>query len=166
MIDKIEGYTYILGDDINTDDIVPTNALTLRDTAEMAEHTLRYLHPNFVGMVIKNNIIIAGENFGTGSSREEAVNVFKVLGVKAIVAKSFARIYFRNLINLGIPGIQLNWDKNIFSHGDHLEITLNEGVIYNKTKNIEITFKKLPEFLTKILEDEGIINQLKKKLII
>ena len=164
MIDKIEGYTYILEDNINTDDIVPTNALTLRDTSEMAKYTLRYLHPNFVGMVTKNNIIIAGDNFGTGSSREEAVNVFKILGVKAIIAKSFARIYFRNLINLGIPGIQLNWDKKEFSHDDHVEISLNKGIIFNKTKNREISFKKLPDFLTKILEDEGILNQLKKKL--
>ncbi len=164
MIDKIEGYAYILGDYINTDDIVPTIALTLRDTTEMAKNTLKYLHPNFVGMVTKNNIIVAGENFGTGSSREEAVNVFKILGVKAIIAKSFARIYFRNLINLGIPGIQLNWDKKDFSQDDHLKITLNKGLIFNKTKNKEINFKKLPDFLTKILEDEGILNQLKKKL--
>ena len=164
MIEKIEGYTYILGDDINTDDIVPSNALTLRDTTEMAKYTLSYLHPNFLGVVKKNNIIIAGENFGTGSSREEAVNVFKILGVKAIIAKSFARIYFRNMINLGIPGIQLDWDKYEFSHGDHLEITLNKGVISNKTKNKEISFKKLPDFLTEILEDGGILNQLKKKL--
>ncbi|MFW9940226.1 MAG: 3-isopropylmalate dehydratase [Promethearchaeota archaeon] len=164
MINKIEGHTYILGDDINTDDIVPSNALTLRDTSEMANHTFRYLHPNFVEMVKKNNIIIAGENFGTGSSREEAVNVFKILGVKAIIAKSFARIYFRNLINLGIPGIQLNWNETEFSHGDHLEIVLNKGIIFNKTKNREVSFKKLPDFLTKILENEGILNQLKKKL--
>lgn len=164
MINKIEGHTYILGNDINTDDIVPSNALTLRDTSEMAKHTLRYLHPNFVEMVKKHNIIIAGENFGTGSSREEAVNVFKILGVKAIIAKTFARIYFRNLINLGIPGIQLNWNETDFSHGDHLEIALNKGIIFNKTKNKEVSFKKLPDFLTKILEDEGILNQLKKKL--
>ncbi|MFX0080341.1 MAG: 3-isopropylmalate dehydratase [Candidatus Hodarchaeota archaeon] len=164
MINIIRGYTYILGDDINTDYIVPSNALTLRDAADMAKQTLRYLYPNFVEIVTKNNIIIAGENFGTGSSREEAVNVFKILGVKAIIAKSFARIYFRNLINLGIPGIQLNWDKKEFSHDDYLEIRLNEGIIFNKTKNKEIGFKKLPDFLTQIIEDKGILNQLKKKL--
>ena len=109
-------------------------------------------------------IIIAGENFGTGSSREEAVNVFKILGIKAIIAKSFARIYFRNLINLGIPGIQLIWDKNYFSHGDYIEIALDEGYIVNNTKNRRMEFEKLPEFLTKILEDGGILNQLKKNL--
>lgn len=165
MIDIIQGYVYILGDDINTDDIVPSDTLTLRDTTEMAKNTLKYIDPDFVNSVVKTNIIIAGENFGTGSSREEAVNVFKILGVKAIIAKSFARIYFRNLINLGIPGIQLNWNEENFSHGDHIEITLNKGKILNKTKNFELNFERLPDFLTNILQEGGIINQLKKKLI-
>jgi 3-isopropylmalate/(R)-2-methylmalate dehydratase small subunit len=165
LIEKIQGYAYILGDDINTDDIVPTDALTIRDTTEMAKNTLKYVKPDFVTTVIKNNILIAGENFGTGSSREEAVNVFKVLGVKAIIAKSFARIYFRNLINLGIPGIQLVWNKDSFSQGDQLEIVLNKGIIFNKTKNIKVNFEQLSDFLTNILEEGGIINQLKKKLL-
>lgn len=165
MIDIIQGYVYILGDDINTDDIVPSDTLTLRDTTEMAKNTLKYIDPDFVNSVVKTNIIIAGENFGTGSSREEAVNVFKILGVKAIIAKSFARIYFRNLINLGIPGIQLNWNEENFSHGDHIEITLNKGKILNKTKNFELNFERLPDFLTNILQEGGIINQLKKKLL-
>ncbi len=163
-MNKIEGYVYLLGDDINTDDIVPSNALTFRDPNEMAKYTLKYIDANFVENVKKYNIIIAGENFGTGSSREEAVNVFKILGINAIIAKSFARIYFRNLINLGIPAIQLIWDENYFSHGDYIEIVLDEGVIFNKTKNRKMEFKKLPEFIMQILEDGGILNQLKKKL--
>ncbi|MFX1388408.1 MAG: 3-isopropylmalate dehydratase [Promethearchaeota archaeon] len=160
----LNGFTYILGDDINTDDIVPSHTLTMRDSYEMAKFTLEFIDPDFTKNVDKGNIIIAGENFGTGSSREEAVNVFKILGIKAIIAKSFARIYFRNLINLGIPGITLQWNNNIFSNGDNLEISLENGVIFNKTKNIKITFAKLPEFLTKILKEGGIINQLKKTL--
>jgi len=164
MMNRIEGYVYILGDDINTDDIVPSNALTIRDSNEMAKYTLTHIDPNFIENVKKHNIVIAGENFGTGSSREEAVNVFKILGVKAVIAKSFARIYFRNLINLGLPGIQLNWDKNSFNYGDHLEISLDEGNILNKTQNLETKFQKLPEFLTRILEDGGILNQIKKNL--
>ena len=163
-MDKIEGIVYILGDDINTDDIVPSHTLTMRDADEMAKHTLEFIDPTFVNNIDKGNIIVAGENFGTGSSREEAVNVFKILGVKAIIAKSFARIYFRNLINLGIPGIQLNWDESIISKGDNLEISLNNGVINNKTKNKEIGFKRSSDFLLQILEEGGIINQLKKKL--
>ncbi len=163
-MNKIEGYVYKLGDDINTDDIVPSHTLTTRDPNEMAQHTLEFIDPNFVNNIERGNIIVAGENFGTGSSREEAVYVLKILGIKAIIAKSFARIYFRNLINLGIPGIELMWDNNYFSNGDNLRILLNEGVILNESKNLQITFKKLPVFLTKILENGGIINQLKKKL--
>ncbi len=163
-MNKIEGNVYLLGDDINTDDIVPSNALTIRDTNEMAKYTLKYIDADFVEKVKKYNIIIAGENFGTGSSREEAVNVFKILGIKAIIAKSFARIYFRNLINLGIPAIQLIWDEKSFSRGDYIEIVLEKGEIINKTKNYKMEFNKLPEFLTKILEYGGILNQLKKKV--
>ncbi|MFX1287766.1 MAG: 3-isopropylmalate dehydratase, partial [Promethearchaeota archaeon] len=96
-MNTIKGYSYILGDDISTDDIVPSHTLTLRDSNEMAKHTLEFIDPQFFKNVDKGNIIIAGENFGTGSSREEAVNVLKILGIKAIIAKSFARIYFRNL---------------------------------------------------------------------
>ncbi|MHA1933527.1 MAG: LeuD/DmdB family oxidoreductase small subunit, partial [Promethearchaeota archaeon] len=134
-MNKIKGYVYLLGDDINTDDIVPSEALTIRDTNEMATYTLKYIDAKFVEDVKQHNILLVGENFGTGSSREEAVNVFKILNIKAIIAKSFARIYFRNLINLGIPGIQLNWDKDHFTHGDYIEIALDNGDIFNKTKN-------------------------------
>jgi len=163
-MDEIKGSVFILGDDINTDAIVPSHTLTVRDPEEMAKHTLEFTVPEFVRNSDKYNIIVAGENFGTGSSREEAVYVFKILGIKAIIAKSFARIYFRNLINVGIPGITLHWDKNSFSNGDNLEISLEKGVIFNKTKNIKIRFIKLPEFLTTILKEGGIINQLKKTL--
>ena len=164
MFEKIEGIAYILGDNINTDDIVPSHTLTMRDQKEMAKHTLEFVDPLFTKNIDEGNIIIAGDNFGTGSSREEAVNVFKILGIKAIIAKSFARIYFRNLINLGIPGITLNWDEKSFSKGDHLELSLVEGVAFNKTKNLKVEFVKLPDFLMNILEEGGIINQLKKNL--
>ncbi|MFX1312301.1 MAG: 3-isopropylmalate dehydratase [Promethearchaeota archaeon] len=164
MTDIIKGFVYILGDDINTDDIVPSDVLTLRDTNEMAKNTLKNVDEKFVENINRGNIIVAGENFGTGSSREEAVYVFKILGIKAIIAKSFARIYFRNLINLGIPGIQLEWEDNFFSKGDTLEIALDKGIIFNKSKDQKIQFKKLPAFLTHILEEGGILNRLKRNL--
>jgi 3-isopropylmalate/(R)-2-methylmalate dehydratase small subunit len=164
LLEKIDGFAYILGDDINTDDIVPSHTLTMRDPKEMAKHTLEFVDPLFAKNVDDGNIIIAGENFGTGSSREEAVNVFKILGVKAIIAKSFSRIYFRNLINLGIPGITFDWKENQISKTDNLEISLREGILVNKTKNIQFEFVKLPEFLTKILDVGGIINQIKENI--
>jgi len=164
MIDIIEGLVYILGDDITTDDIIPSDVLTLRDTNEMAKNTLKYIDQHFVQNINKSNIIVAGENFGSGSSREEAVNVFKILGIKTIIAKSFARIYFRNLINLGIPAIQLEWEDNHFSKEDNLEISLDQGIIFNRSKKLKIQFEKLPTFLTEILEEGGILNRLKSNL--
>ncbi|MFX0077027.1 MAG: 3-isopropylmalate dehydratase, partial [Candidatus Hermodarchaeota archaeon] len=116
-MDDIEGQIYILGDDINTDDIVPSYTLTMRDPNEIAKHTLEVIDPEFNYKATMRAIIVGGSNFGTGSSREEAVNVFKILGVKAIIAKSFSRIYFRNLINNGIAGIKCDWGEGNFSDG-------------------------------------------------
>jgi 3-isopropylmalate/(R)-2-methylmalate dehydratase small subunit len=163
-MDLIKGYAYILGDDISTDDIVPSHTLTMRDSNDMVKHTLEFIDPHFTKNVDKGNIIIAGENFGMGSSREEAVHVFKLLGIKAVVAKSFARIYFRNLVNNGMPAIDLKWDTNQFAKEDVIEISLLKGIIINKSKNISLNFEKIPEFLMHILESDGVINQLKKKL--
>lgn len=160
----IKGFVYILGDDINTDDIVPSHTLTMRDPHEMAKCTLEFVDPNFVKNVDRGDIIIAGENFGTGSSREEAVNVFKILGIKAIIAKSFSRIYFRNLINLGIPAITLGWNDGDFSKEDELEIILENGIIKNLNKGKELSFSKLPAFLTEILQEGGILNKIKREL--
>ena len=136
----------------------------MRDQNEMAKHTLEFIDPMFVKDVERENIIVAGENFGTGSSREEAVNVFKILGVKAIIAKSFSRIYFRNLINLGIPAITFNWREDQIWKGDNLEVSLKEGILLNKTKKSKFKFKKLPAFLTIILESGGILNQIKENV--
>jgi len=135
----------------------------MRDPVEMAQYTLEYIDPEFVNRVKKTNIIVAGENFGTGSSREEAVNVFKILGVKAIIARSFARIYFRNLINLGIPAIISNWNEKDFSFEDKIEISLTEGIIFNITKDKVIKFEKLPNFIMDILNAGGILNKLKER---
>ena len=163
-MDLIKGFAYILGDDISTDDIVPSHTLTMRDSNEMVKHTLEFIDPHFSKNVDRGNIIFAGENFGTGSSREEAVHVFELLGIKAVVARSFARIYFRNLMNNGIPAISLKWDLNQFAKEDAVEISLPKGIIINKSKKITLNFEKIPEFLMNILESDGVINQLKKSL--
>jgi 3-isopropylmalate dehydratase small subunit len=163
-MELIEGKIFILGDDISTDDVVPSHSLTIRDPEEMAKFTLEFVAPEFIKDVKDQKIIVAGENFGSGSSREEAVNVFKVLGIKAIIAKSFARIYFRNLINLGIPAIKMKWKEDYFSLKDDIQIYISQGFILNKTKNLKFEFEKLPNFLTEILEKDGIINKIKVEL--
>ena len=163
-MEDIEGEIYFLGDDINTDDIVPSHTLTMRDPNEMVKYILEFKDPKFAQKVSKRTIIVAGYNFGTGSSREEAVNVFKILGIKAIIAKSFSRIYFRNLINNGVAAIKCDWDETTFSDGDHIQISIENGIILNKSKNSDISYTTLPKFLKEILESGGILNQLKKKL--
>ena len=163
-MNDILGHAYLLGDDINTDDIVPSFTLTMRDANEMAKHALEYVDPNFAKKVSQNLIIVAGHNFGTGSSREEAVNVFKILGIKAIIAKSISRIYFRNLINKGMMSIICDWGDNLISNNDELNIAIEQGKIYNKTKDIVLEFKILPPFLKEIIESGGILNQLKRDL--
>jgi len=163
-MELIKGYAYILGDDISTDDIVPSHILTVRNPNDMVKHTLEFIDPYFSKNVSKGNIIIAGENFGSGSSREEAVHVFKLLGIKAVVAKSFGRIYFRNLMNNGIPAIGLNWDSKQFTKEDIIEISLLKGIIVNKSKQIKLNFEKIPKFLMDMLECGGALNQLKKTL--
>ena len=160
----IKGQAYILGDDINTDDIVPSHTLTMRDSNEMAKYTLEFIDPDFAEITKKGLIIIAGFNFGTGSSREEAVNVFKILGIKAIIAKSFSRIYYRNLINNGMMCITCDWNDKTISNNDQLEISIDNGKILNKTKDLVIEFKKLPQFLKEIMESGGILNLLKKRI--
>ncbi|TFF98329.1 MAG: 3-isopropylmalate dehydratase [Promethearchaeota archaeon] len=162
---EIKGLAYVLDiNNINTDDIVPSHCLTIRNPSEMAQYTCETIDSDFPQKAGRFNIIIAGENFGCGSSREEAVNVFKILGIKAIIAKSFARIYFRNLINQGIPAIVLEWEKSKFSEGDHLEISLGKGIIYNLSKDQEISFQEIPPFILNILEAGGIFNKIKSEL--
>ncbi len=151
-----------MGDDINTDDIVPSHTLTLRDANEMAKYVLEFRDPDFIKKLKTNTIIIAGENFGTGSSREEAVNVFKILGIQAIIAKSFARIYYRNLVNLGILPILLKWNNEMFSNRDQLVIIPEQGKIINNTKNLTLQFEKIPPFLMRFIDEGGILNLIKK----
>ena len=136
----------------------------MRDDNEITKHTLENIRPSFAGSVREGDVIVAGKNFGSGSSREEAVNVLKTLGINAVIAESFARIYFRNLINLGILAIKLEYTKEQFSEGDNIIITLEKSEIINQTKDIKIPIEKIPDFLLKILESGGILNKIKQKL--
>jgi len=158
---EIKGKVFLFGDDINTDDIVSHQYLNLRDDNEITKHTLENIRPGFAESVRAGDVIVAGKNFGSGSSREEAVNVLKTLGIKAVIAESFARIYFRNLINLGVPALKINDVKKKFSEGDILKISLKNEEIVNETKKIKIQMCKIPKFLVEILEAGGILNKIK-----
>lgn len=157
------GRAWKYGDDVNTDVIFPGRYLALTDPQEMAEHAMEDLDPDFVKSVKEGDIVVAGRFFGCGSSREQAVTCLKYSGVSAIVAKSVARIFYRNAVNLGMPVVQCSETDKI-ENGDELEIDLKSGKLRAVNKNLELDFKPLPEFILNIIEDGGLIPNLKKKL--
>jgi len=159
---KITGSALKYGDDINTDLIYPGRYLHIYDPEEMAKYSMADLDPDFWKKFEKGDIIAAGKNFGCGSSREQAAICLKYAGVGAIVAKSFARIFFRNAINQGIPIIEA--DTDAISWEDKLEIFPEEGRIENLTTGKTISGTVLPPFLMELLEDGGLIPHLKKSL--
>ncbi|MGB9643355.1 MAG: 3-isopropylmalate dehydratase, partial [Candidatus Ratteibacteria bacterium] len=130
------------------------------DMTELASHIFEDIDPDFSKKLNPGDFIIAGNNFGCGSSREQAVLALKHAKIGAIIAKSFARIFFRNGINVGLILIEANTD--LISQGDRLEVDLTKGQIFNETQNIYIPVKPLPDFLLKIINEGGIINYLKK----
>jgi 3-isopropylmalate/(R)-2-methylmalate dehydratase small subunit len=155
------GKSFKFGDDISTDLIIPGRYFHLRSNmTELAKHTLEDADPNFIKKVNPGDFVVGGKNFGLGSSREHATTVIKEAGVGAVLAKSFARIFFRNSINIGLPVLVCNTDK--IENGDILEIDLKKGIINNKTGNIKLEFNPLPEVMIKILNDGGLINHIIK----
>ena len=160
----MKGKAFKYGDDVNTDVIFPGKyTYTITDPEEMGKHALEDLDPEFVTKVKPGDVIVAGKNFGCGSSREQATVCIKTVGVSAIIAKSFARIYYRNAINTGLPVI-ISPETDEINPEDELEIHLTEGVIKNHTTGKEHRFEPLPEFVMEILGNGGLIGHTKKKL--
>jgi 3-isopropylmalate/(R)-2-methylmalate dehydratase small subunit len=158
---NINSKAWKFGDNIDTDIIIPARYLVL-PLDEMKEKTMEPLRPGFAAEFIKGGIVVAGKNFGCGSSREQAPAVFKALGVSAIIAESFARIFFRNAINLGIPVVEC---KNISKHieeGDIVEVDFLKGNIMLTGKGMEFAGSRLPDFLLEVIEDGGLVNNLTK----
>lgn len=160
----IEGNVIKYGDDINTDVIFPGRCLAITEPEEMAEHAMEDLDADFPDKVKEATILVAGKNFGCGSSREQAATCLKYAGVEAIVAKSFARIFYRNAINQGIPIIESPEAVDEIDEGDQLEINVTKGELLDKTKDTSFEFTPLPEFIQKIISAGGLIPYLKKTL--
>ncbi|MBC7334296.1 MAG: 3-isopropylmalate dehydratase small subunit [Actinobacteria bacterium] len=157
----LKGKSFKFGDDISTDLIAPGRYFHLRSNlAELAKHTLEDADPSFTEEVKPGDFVVAGKNFGLGSSREHAAAVIKLCGVGAILAKSFARIFFRNCINIGLPALVCDTDK--IEEGDLLEIDLGRGIVKNITRGIEIAFNPLPPVMIKILSDGGLVEHIRK----
>jgi 3-isopropylmalate/(R)-2-methylmalate dehydratase small subunit len=157
----LKGRAHKFGDSISTDHIIPGRHAHLRSNLpELARHVLEDADPNFVKKVKAGDFVVGGNNFGLGSSREHAPLVIKMAGVSAILAKSVARIFYRNAINLGLPVLICDTDK--INDGDELEIDLTAGTVKDKTNGKTLTFGKIPEVMLKILNEGGIINYIKK----
>ena len=153
------------GDHIDTDVIIPARYLNIADFTELAEHAMEdskeNLVENFVAGVKVGDYIVAGKNFGCGSSREHAPVVLKVKGIKCIVADSFARIFYRNAINIGLPVLDIGKDVEKIEAGDTIDVDMAKGEITIVNKNIVIKTKPLPEFIQKIADCGGLINYVK-----
>jgi len=150
-------------DHINTDEIIPARYLTTDDQAELARHCLEDLDAEFVKKVKKGDIIVAGEDFGCGSSREHAVWAIRGAGVKTVIAKSFARIFYRNAINNGFYIIESPDAPEKIKDGDEIEIDFKAGLVKDKTAGIDIEFVPLPDFALEIIEAGGLLEHIKKK---
>ena len=149
------------GDHVDTDVIIPARYLNIADFEELAEHAMEDIDLNFAPNVQKGDIIVAGRNFGCGSSREHAPMVLKVKGVQCIIADSFARIFYRNAINIGLPALEIGKEVEKIGAGDELEVNLTKGEIKIVNKGLVINTKPLPEFVQKIADCGGLINYIK-----
>jgi 3-isopropylmalate/(R)-2-methylmalate dehydratase small subunit len=157
----LKGRAFKFGDSISTDHITPGRLAHLRSNLpELAKHVLEDADPTFASRVKKGDFIVAGSNFGLGSSREHAPLVIKMAGVSAVLAKSVARIFFRNAINLGLP--VLICDTDGINDGDELEVDLAKGTVYDKTNGQKLTFGRLPEVMLKILGEGGLLPYIEK----
>ncbi len=160
----IKGKAWKFGDDVNTDEIIPARYLITTDPKELAKHVMEDIDPEFPNKVQPGDIIVAGKNFGCGSSREHAPLALKGAEIGAIIAESFARIFYRNAINLGLPIIESPEIAKETDEGSILEIDLAEGIVRNVTKGKEYKIKPLPESLQKVMEAGGLMDYAKDKL--
>lgn len=156
---KIKGRVWILGDNVDTDQIIPARYLVTADPEELAPHFMENTIPDLAESISKGDIIVAGRNFGCGSSREHAVRAIQGCGVSLVIAKSFARIFFRNSINLGLPVIEADIDVH---EGSEVAVDMEKGTIEHGNETTD--FEKYPEFLKKIVDSGSIINYAREEL--
>ena len=158
---KATGKVFKFGDNVDTDVIIPARYLNAPDPSELAKHCMEDIDPEFVNKVSVGDIIVATKNFGCGSSREHAPISIKAAGVSCVIAETFARIFYRNAINIGLPIIECPEAAEKISAGDEVEIDFDTGVITNKTKSETYQGTAFPEFLINIINSNGLLNSLK-----
>ena len=154
---------YKYKDNVDTDVIIPARYLNSFDAKELASHAMADIDATFASTVEKGDIIVAGQNFGCGSSREHAPLCLKTAGVNCVIAKSFARIFYRNSINIGFPIMECEEAADKIEKGDEVEVDFSTGVITNKTKNETYQSQPFPEFLQKMIDADGLVNYVNSK---
>jgi len=164
MNGKIKASAIVFGNNIDTDVILPGKYLILTDPNELGKHALESLDTEFVNKAKDGVILVGGKNFGCGSSREQAPLALKYSGVKCVIAESFARIFFRNAINIGLPVIECKGISSAVKAGDELAVNFKEGKIENLTSGEKFQVEKLPQFILEILADGGLIENLRRKI--
>lgn len=157
---KANGTVFKYGDNVDTDVIIPARYLNSSDPAELAQHCMEDIDKDFVNKVHKGDIIVADKNFGCGSSREHAPIAIKAAGVSCVIAETFARIFYRNAINIGLPIIECPEAAKNIEVGDEVEVDFDSGIITNKTKGQAFKGQAFPEFMQKIIKAEGLINYI------
>mgnify|MGYP001612370674 CR=1 FL=1 len=158
-----KGKVHRFADDVNTDEIIPARYLNTTDKAELAGHCMEDADKDFAKIVKPGDIIVAGRNFGCGSSREHAPIAIKAAGVSCVIADSFARIFSRNSINIGLPIVESPEASKDIKKGDVISVDTIKGVIKNITRKKNYRFEKYPPFMQKIIKAGGLMPQIKKK---
>lgn len=164
MKEVIEGRVWTLDDDVDTDQIIGGKYLTIIDPNELKNHVFEIALPEFAKGARAGDIIVAGINFGSGSSREHAPQALRAIGVGAVVADSFARIFYRNAINLGLPTIEVPGVRKLFTTGDPARIEMRAGKVSNVRTGGSVTFPPLPHHLLELLEAGGLVPKVRKEL--
>ena len=160
---KAKGTVHKFGDNVDTDVIIPARYLNKSDEAWLASHCMEDIDKDFVKNVKKGDIIVANKNFGCGSSREHAPIAIKAAGVSCVIAETFARIFYRNSINIGLPIIECPEAAKAINAGDDVEVDFDSGVITDKTTGQSFKGQAFPEFMQKIIKAEGLINYINNK---
>lgn len=160
---KANGKVFKYGDNVDTDVIIPARYLNTSDPKELASHCMEDIDKEFTKNVQDGDIIVANKNFGCGSSREHAPIAIKESGVSCVIASTFARIFYRNAINIGLPIIECDEAVKSIDAGDELEIDFTTGIIQNKTKSQQYQGEPFPEFMQKIINSNGLVNYIKNK---
>ena len=160
---KANGTAIKYGDNVDTDVIIPARYLNSSDPKELAQHCMEDIDKDFVNKVKPGDIMVGGKNFGCGSSREHAAISIKASGISCVIAETFARIFYRNSINIGLPIVECAEAAKAINNGDEVEVDFDTGVITDKTNGKTYQGQAFPEFMQKIINAEGLINYINSK---